>query len=120
LHGPWVALHVHDAQSALGRGCRIERVWLGKCPDIIEKARPGLGSGAHDLRLAGVDGNNSVGLSSQAFDDRDNAPDFFFYADWIGTRAGGLATHIDDPSALLDHAPAMGNRCLHIQKPAAV
>ena len=88
LHGAGVALHVHHAQGAAARGCSLQRARLGECPDIVEEAGSGRGRGAHDLRLAGVDGDNSVGLSAQALDDRDNAPDFFFCGDRIGARDG--------------------------------
>jgi hypothetical protein len=71
-------------------------------------------------RPAPASADHRLGLSPELLDDRDDAPYFFFCADGISARSGGLAPDIDDSGALLDHAYTVGNSSRGVEKLPAV
>ena len=60
------------------------------------------------------------GQHLQAFNNRNDAPEFFVLRDWFGTWAGRFPANIDDRGAFLDHALRVVKGGIRFQKMPAV
>jgi hypothetical protein len=120
LHAPRVPLHMHEADGALGGDYSLQGALLGQGSDVIDHASAGRRSGPYHVRLASVDGDDRIRLSSQLLNDGYNAANLFLRIDGVGSGSRGLTAHVDDRCALFDHAQTMAYSGIDLPVLAAI
>ena len=121
LHGPGVALGVHEHYRQAGLG--HDPQGGGTVPQgrhVVDDARPSVGGAAHDLGVAGVDGEGGANLLGEGRDDGDDAPQLLVQADGLGARPGRFPADVEDIGTFGLQLQAMGDGGLRIEPAPAV
>ena len=104
---------VHDEERYTGTRRQVRHPGiLSRAPDVVEQVRARREGRLGDDHLGRVDAQRDVGQGVRdRGHDGDHAPDLVRGIDRRVTRAGRLATDIEQIGALLDHAPRLLDRC---------
>lgn len=121
LHGGGGAAHVHDDEAGVGFGGELDHAGIAsEAGDVVDDVRPGGEGGAGDGGFHGVDGQQGAGLAADAFEDGNDAADFFLGRDGLGTGAGGLAPDVEDVGALGEETQSVLDGAAGVKEMATV
>jgi hypothetical protein len=119
LHRSRLALHVHQADVAVGVGDDAGEVAVAaERGDVVDELGAERERAARDLGLRRVDRDRQ--LARDRLEDRDDASQLLVRGDALGPRPSRLAADVDDLRTFLEHPPGRGDRIVGSEVDAAV
>ena len=109
LHGPGLALHVHQAHGGGRPRHRLEGPRRAESGNVVHHGRARCDRLGHERRLAGVHRDRHA-AAGEGFEHRQHAAALLVQADGSRARTRGLAPDIEDVRALPDQPPGMRHR----------
>ena len=96
LHGPGLALHVHEDHRAAQRRRRLGTGVSAQGGHVVPDGGPGGDGGAGHGGLHGVHGQGAVGPPRQTLDHRQHPVQFLLFGDGVCPRTGRLPADVQD------------------------
>ena len=114
-----VVVPVHDDAAAGGVRRDVDHLGVGEAGDVVDDGRAQAHADARHLCVAGVDGDDGAGLHESA-DHGHHALGLNLWRDGRMPGTRGLAAHVDDVGALVEHLEAPSDGRLGVEVLPAV